>query len=69
MKPLDSKLGLMLISPAVVDVLLQTLQIRESNNLIRVTTGSLLGLAFALYFLPRAQKAIEYITRDGKLIP
>ena len=57
--PLDLKLTLLLILPALVDVLLQTLHITESTNLVRVTTGSLLGLAVSLYLFPRAQGAME----------
>jgi uncharacterized membrane protein len=60
MRPLDLKLALLLIFPAIADVLLQTLHIRESTNLLRVTNGALLGLACSLYLLPRAQKAMEH---------
>ena len=58
-KPLDLKLALLLILPASADVLLQILHIRESTNLIRVTTGGLLGLALSLYLFPRAQRAMK----------
>ena len=58
-KPLDLKLALFLILPALVDVLLQTLRITESTNLVRITTGTLLGLAVSLYLFPRAQRAME----------
>jgi len=64
-KPLDLKLTLLLILPAMVDVLLQTLHITESTNLVRVTTGTLLGLAVSLYLFPRAQKALQRLTTDG----
>jgi uncharacterized membrane protein len=60
-KPFDLKLALVLIVPAIADVFLQTLHIRESTNLLRVTTGALLGLACSLYLLPRAQKAMEHL--------
>jgi len=64
-KPLDPRLTLILISPAMVDVFLQILHIRESTNLIRVTTGALLGMAVSIYLFPRAQKALERLTTDG----
>ncbi len=57
-KPLNLKTAGLLISPAVADVLLQVLGIKESTNLIRVTTGGLLGLAVSLYLFPRAQRAM-----------
>jgi uncharacterized membrane protein len=60
-KPFDLKLALVLIVPAIADVFLQTLHIRESTNLLRVITGALLGLACSLYLLPRAQKAMEHL--------
>ena len=61
LKPFDLKLALFLIMPAIADVFLQTLHIRESTNLLRVTTGALLGLALSVYLLPRAQKAMEHL--------
>jgi uncharacterized membrane protein len=67
LKPLDLKLALFLIMPAIADVFLQTLHIRESTNLLRVTTGALLGLALSVYLLPRAQKAMEGLPQDGEL--
>lgn len=63
-KPLDLRLALMLILPAIVDVTLQALHIRESTNLLRVTTGMLLGLALSSYLLPRAQIAMEQLTAN-----
>jgi len=64
-KPLDPKLTLLLILPAMVDVFLQILHIRESTNLIRVSTGVLLGMAVSLYLFPGAQKALKRLTTDG----
>jgi hypothetical protein len=43
----------------MVSVLLQTLGFSESTNLIRLTTGALLGIALSLYLFPRAQRALE----------
>ncbi|MCK4385677.1 MAG: DUF2085 domain-containing protein, partial [candidate division Zixibacteria bacterium] len=60
-KPLNLNLTLLLILPALVDVLLQILWIQESTNLIRVTTGALLGMAVSLYLFPRAQRAMEHL--------
>ena len=67
-KPLELKLALLLILPALLDVLLQILDIKESTNLIRVTTGVLLGMAVSLYLFPRAQKALKRLTSDGSQI-
>jgi len=63
-KPLHLKLALLLILPALVDVFLQILSIKESTNLIRVTTGLLLGMAVSLYLFPRAQKALDRLPSD-----
>jgi len=57
-------LALLLILPALVDVFLQILSIKESTNLIRVTTGLLLGMAVSLYLFPRAQKALDRLPSD-----
>lgn len=67
-KPLDLKLALFLILPAMVDVLLQTLHITESTNLVRVTTGTLLGLAVSLYLFPRAQRAMERLAGGTEIL-
>jgi uncharacterized membrane protein len=64
-KPLELKLALLLILPALVNVFLQILHILKSTNLIRVTTGLLLGMAVSLYLFPRAQKALQCLTTDG----
>jgi uncharacterized membrane protein len=61
-KPLDLNLALLLILPALVDVLLQALHITESTNLVRLTTGGLLGMAVSLYLLPRAQRAMAHLS-------
>ena len=57
--PLSFRTALLLSSPAVISVLLQSLGFSESTNLIRGTTGTLLGTAVSLYLFPRAQKALE----------
>jgi len=57
--PLGFGLALLLSLPAMIDVLLQTFGFSESTNLIRLTTGALLGTALSLYLFPRAQKALE----------
>jgi len=67
-KPLDLKLALFLILPALVDVLLQTLHITESTNLVRITTGTLLGLAVSLYLFPRAQRAMERLAGGTEIL-
>ncbi|MGB8656532.1 MAG: DUF2085 domain-containing protein [Candidatus Zixiibacteriota bacterium] len=61
LRPIDLKLALILIAPAALDVLSQTLRLRESTNLLRVTTGALLGMSAGLYLLPRAKKAMEHL--------
>lgn len=67
-KPLDLRLALLLVLPSSVDVLLQVLGIRDSTNLIRLTTGALLGMGIALYLFPRAQRALERLGRDRQNI-
>jgi len=67
-KPLDAKLALLLIFPALVNVILQILRIKESTNLIRVTSGLLLGMAVSLYLFPRAQEALGRLTTDKRQI-
>jgi uncharacterized membrane protein len=57
--PLGFRLALLLSLPAIISVLLQSLGFSESTNLIRGTTGVLLGTAVALYLFPRAQRALE----------
>ncbi len=61
LKPIDLKLATLLLVPGAVDALLQILQIRESSNLMRTTTGALMGLAFSGYLLPRAQKGMRFL--------
>jgi uncharacterized membrane protein len=67
-KPLDFRLALLLVLPSSVDVLLQVVGIRDSTNLIRLTTGALLGMGLALYLLPRAQRALENLRWDRQNI-
>jgi uncharacterized membrane protein len=52
-RPLNRKTALFLALPIVVDVFLQALGIRESTNLLRVTTALLLGLSVSFYIYPR----------------
>jgi uncharacterized membrane protein len=64
-RPLDRKMALLLISPTIMGVLLQITHIRESTNLIRITSGALLGMAVSLYLYPRAQKALSSLNIDS----
>lgn len=57
-RPLNLKLAVALSFPAMASVLLQSVGLKENTNLIRVTTGALLGMAVSLYLFPRAQKAV-----------
>jgi len=57
--PLSLSSALFLIFPATMDVSLQILGIHQSTNLIRLLTGSLLGVGISLYLFPRAQNALE----------
>jgi uncharacterized membrane protein len=52
-RPLDRKTALFLAFPIMADVLLQTLGIKESTNLLRVTTAFLLSLSISFYIYPR----------------
>lgn len=61
LQPIDLKLATLLIVPGAVDALLQILQIRESGNLMRTTTGALMGLAFSAYLIPRAQEGMRFL--------
>jgi uncharacterized membrane protein len=69
-RPLDWRMALLLIASSVAGVLLQITHIRESTNLIRVTSGALLGMAVSLYLYPRAQKALRSLTLGvGRMPP
>ncbi len=52
-RPLNQKTAILLALPIIADVLLQTLGIKESTNLLRVTTALLLSLAISFYIYPR----------------
>jgi uncharacterized membrane protein len=52
-RPLNRKTALFLVVPIIADVLLQTLGIRESTNLLRVTTALLLSVSISFYIYPR----------------
>ncbi len=57
--PISLRSAVMLAGPAALDVFLQAVHLTESTNLIRLTTGLLLGMAVSLYLFPRIQKAME----------
>jgi uncharacterized membrane protein len=59
LQPLGLRIALILALPVVLDVLTQTLGIRESTPLLRVTTAVLLGLSISLYVYPRLKASIE----------
>jgi uncharacterized membrane protein len=61
LKPIDLTFMLLLLTPGVVDGLLQILHIKESSNLLRATTGILMGLAFSGYLIPRAQEGMRFL--------
>ncbi|MFH1336513.1 MAG: DUF2085 domain-containing protein [Candidatus Zixiibacteriota bacterium] len=64
LKPIDLKLTILLFVPAIGDVLLQILLIKESTNLLRTTTGTLMGLTFAGYLIPRAQQSMCFLIQE-----
>ncbi|MGB2769889.1 MAG: DUF2085 domain-containing protein [Candidatus Zixiibacteriota bacterium] len=68
-RSLSLRLALILCLPAVISVLLQSLALRESTNLIRVTTGALLGMAVSLYLFPRAQRAVDRLKVEQDTSP
>ena len=58
-RPLGAGSAFALAFPAAADVGLQAVHLTESTNLIRTTTGLLLGTAVSLYLLPRAKSAVN----------
>ncbi len=62
-RPLDRKIAFLLVVPILIDVLLQTLGIKESTNLLRVTTAVLLSLCLSFYGYPRIRASIERSTK------
>ena len=62
-RPLDRKIAFLLILPILIDVLLQTLGIKESTNLLRVTTAVLLSLSLSFSIYPRVKTSIECFTK------
>ncbi len=64
-RPLSAVSAFALAFPAVADVTLQAVHLTESTNLIRTTTGLLLGMAVSLYLLPRAKIAVNRLQPDG----
>jgi uncharacterized membrane protein len=67
-RPLNRKVAFLLALPILVDVLLQTLGIKESTNLLRVTSGILLGLSFSFHIYPRIKVSIERLTKNPEQI-
>jgi uncharacterized membrane protein len=64
LRPLPASWALALAFPAVADVTLQAVHLTESTNLLRTTTGLLLGMAVSLYLLPRAKSAVDGLGLD-----
>ncbi len=60
--PISPRSAVILAGPAALDALLQAVRLTESTNLVRLTTGLLLGMAVSLYLFPRIQKAVEDLT-------
>lgn len=65
---LDRRIAFILALPIIVDVLLQTLGIKESTNLLRVTTAVLLSLSVSFYIYPRIKASIECFTENTEEI-
>jgi uncharacterized membrane protein len=63
-QPLNRKVAFLLALPILVDVLLQTLGIKESTHLLRVTTATLLSLSISFYIYPRIKISIEQFTKN-----
>jgi len=67
-RPLNRKVAFLLALPILVDVLLQTLGIKESTNLIRVTTAVLLSLSISFFIYPRIRVSVERFTKNPEQI-
>ena len=65
---LNKRTAFFLALPIIVDVLLQTLGIKESTNLLRVTTAVLLSLSVSFYIYPRIKVSIERFTKNPEQI-
>jgi uncharacterized membrane protein len=52
-RPINRKTAFFLALPIIMDVSLQTLGIKESTHLLRVTTALFLSLSISLYIYPR----------------
>lgn len=63
-RPLNRRTAFFLALPIIVDVALQTLGIKESTHLLRVTTGVLLSLSVSFYIYPRIKISLERFTKD-----
>ena len=67
-RPLNRKIAFLLALPILVDVLLQTLGVNESTQLLRVTTAVLLSLSISFYIYPRIRVSIESFTKNPEQI-
>jgi len=65
-RPLNRKIAFLLALPLLVDVLLQTLGISESTQVLRVTTAVLLGLSISFYIYPRIKVSIKLLTKNAE---
>jgi uncharacterized membrane protein len=63
-RPLNRKIAFLLVFPILIDVSLQTLGIKESTNLLRITTAVLLSLSVSFYIYPRIKASIERFTKN-----
>jgi uncharacterized membrane protein len=63
-RPLHRRTAFFLALPIMMDVLSQTLGIKESTHLVRVTTAVLLSLSLSFYIYPRIQNSIDAIPQN-----
>lgn len=64
---LNRRIAFFLALPIIMDVLLQTLGIKESTHLLRVTTAVLLSLSISFYIYPRIQSSINSVSQNRKI--
>jgi uncharacterized membrane protein len=64
-KPISLTSMFILLAPGCVDGWLQIVHIKESSNLLRTTTGILMGLALVGYLIPRAQEGMRLLIREN----
>ncbi|MCK4385712.1 MAG: DUF2085 domain-containing protein [candidate division Zixibacteria bacterium] len=67
-RPLNREIAFLLALSILIDVLLQTVGISESTNLLRVTTAVLLSLSLSFYIYPRIKASIECFTENTEEI-